>query len=216
MLPQISVIIGHCHPQFTIILQNIIRCNTRLCLVAIASTAVELLQLALSHLPDIIIADIALPGMDPVNLMDQLATIRSPAQFVFSWYYDHEPLVNSFMAIATVSYIARDTAPAEYNIAIRQAMKGTPYCCAQTKKLMNHSATSAIDARREYKLGEKFYELLYCEELGFNCKESAIATELSQQSVRTYRVRYKKLLGSRGFEVLMRALRKNNNRTPDP
>ena len=67
MLPHITVIIGHCHPQFRTILQNIIRSQHRLCLVAIASTAIELLQLAVSHLPDIIIADVALPGMDDLS-----------------------------------------------------------------------------------------------------------------------------------------------------
>ena len=217
MLPPITVIIGHCHPEFGIILRNIIRSHHRLSLVAIASTAAELLQLAVAYLPDVIIADVALPGMDGLNLMACVAAIRQPAQFVFSWHYDHELLLRPLIAMAPVSYIVQDAAPAEYDIAIRQTMQGTPYHCAQTKKLMDNLTTSATNARLAYTPGKKYRFLLYCEVLGFNCKETAIATELTEQSVRTYRTRYKKMLGSRGFEVLIRALERNDdNPLPDP
>jgi len=215
MLPHITVIIGHCHPQFRIILQNIIRSHQRLCLVAIASTAVELIQLALSHVPDIIIADVALPGMDELNLAACLAAIRNPAQFVFSWHYHHESLLRPFIA-RPVSYIARDTAPAEYGIAIRQAMKGTPYVCTQTKKLMDSPAGS-LAASLAKKVDNKYSLLIYCERLGFNCKETAVGTDLSEQSVRIYRTRYKELLGSRSLEILMLVWTKLiENRTSDP
>lgn len=217
MLPQITVIIAHGHPDFKMILQNIIRSEHRLCLMAIASTAVDLLQLAISHLPDIIIADIALPGMDGFGMPAQLAAIRKPPQLVFSWHHPDKPLLKPVIAIPSVSYIGRDAAPTEYVIAIRQAMQGIPYYCTQSKKLIGKPAESAMDEDLPEMFGEKYRLLIYCEILGFSCKETAMSTGLKQQSVRIYRMRYKKLLGSRSFEVLVNTLAKLiGNRTIDP
>ncbi len=217
MLPQITVIIAHCHPDFKLILQNIIRSEHRLCLVAIASTAVELLQLALSHLPDIIIADVALPGMDGLNLMGQLAATRKPAQFIFSWHHLDKLLLKPVIAIPSASYIGRDAAPTEYFIAIKEAMQGIPYYCTQTKKLINKPVESAMDEDLPETFSEKYRVLIYCEILGYSCKETAMATGLSLQSVRIYRTRYKKLLGSRSLEVLVSISAKLiDNRTISP
>jgi DNA-binding NarL/FixJ family response regulator len=217
MLPQITVIIAHCQPEFKLILQNIIRSQHRLCLVAIASTVVELLQLAVAHLPDIIIADIALPGMDGLNTLAQLAAIRKPPQFVFSWHYTDKLLLKPFITIPSLSYIAREAAPTEYVIAIRQAVKGIPYHCTQTKKLIDKPLEPEMDEDLPEMFGERDRLLMCCEILGFSCKETAMATGLSQQSVRIYRMRYKKLLGSRSFEVLVRTwIKLIGNRTIDP
>jgi DNA-binding NarL/FixJ family response regulator len=216
MLQHITVIIGHCHPEFGIILQNIIRSQRRLCLVAIASTAAELLQLAVSHVPDIIIADVALPGMNGLNLVAYVAAIRKPAQFIFSWHYRDKLLIKPFTGLAPVSCIGRDAAPSEYIIAIKQAMLGKPYYCAQTKKIID-TAASPMDEGLPETFGKKYRLLIYCEILGFNCKETAVGTGLKERSVRVYRTRYRKLLGSRSFELLIWAFTKLiDNNTNEP
>lgn len=210
MLTRIKVVIAHCHPQFRMILENIIRSQPGLCLLAVASSAVELLQLTVLHAPDIIVADIALPGMDGLAMLAQLAAISKPPQFVFSWYYPDEPLLKPLIGIATASYMVQDVPPAEYSIAIRQAMRGTPYYCTQTKKLMNMPVAPATDAGLAEGFSEKYLLLIYCEILGYNCKETAMATGLTWESVRTYRKRYRKLIGSRTFEALVRAMTMGN------
>jgi DNA-binding NarL/FixJ family response regulator len=177
---------------------------------AVASSAVELLQLAVFHTPDIIIADVALPGMDGLAMLAQLAAIRKPPQFIFSWRYRDEPLLKPIMAFACASYIVRDAPPMEYGIAIRQAMRGTSYRCTQTKKLMDPPVASPEDAGLIKRFSKKYLLLIYCEILGYNCKETAIAAGLTRESVRTYRKRYKKLIGSRTFEALVRVLTMGN------
>lgn len=208
MLPHITVIIAHCHPQFRIILQNIIRSQPSLNLLAVSTSAVDLLQLMVLHLPDIIVADIALPGMNGLAVLAQLAAISKPSQFIFSWQYHEEPLLRTLIATTPASYIVHDAPPFEYSIAIRQAMKGQPYCCTQTERLINLPAMLPADAGITKGFNEKYQLLFYCEKLGYNCKEAAMATGLSQQSVQTYRKRYKKLLGSGSFEALERVLKK--------
>ena len=212
MPPQITVIIGHCHPLFKLILQNIIRSHTTLYLLAVATTAAELLELALLHLPDVILADVALPGMNEVVTLAEMVAIRKPPRFVFSWQYHNEPLLKPIISVTPASFIVRDAPPLEYSIAITNAMRGISYCCPQTQRLLNMPGTLTADAGVAQRFSEKYLLLFYCEILGYNCKETAIATGLSEQSVKTYRKRYKKLLGSGSSEILLQALLKASDK----
>jgi DNA-binding NarL/FixJ family response regulator len=207
MLPPITAIVAHRHPQFRTILKNVVRSQSRLQVVAVASSAVELRELAKLHSPDIIVADISLPGLPRfVKLIQANASGKSPL-FLFSWRYRDQKLLKLIMNIISASYIVLDAPPAKYGIAIRQAMKGKPYLCEQTQNFLNSGGASPADAILAGKFGGKFLLLISCEILGYNCKEAATASELKWESVRTYRKRYKKLLGSRTFEALIWAFK---------
>jgi DNA-binding NarL/FixJ family response regulator len=141
MLPPTTVIIAHPHLHFRVILQNILQSQSGLCLLAVVSTMVELLEQAVLHTPDIILADIGFTGMDGLSLLAPLTALGKPPKFIFSWQYYEESLLRALMATAPANYIVHDAPPSEYDIAIRQVMKGKSYCCPQTERLVVNNTT---------------------------------------------------------------------------
>jgi DNA-binding NarL/FixJ family response regulator len=201
MLPHITVIIAHRHLYFRTILQNILQAQSGLCVLAVVSTMVELLEQAMLHTPDIILADIGFTGMDGLSLLAPLAAIGKPPKFIFSWQYYEVPLLRALIATAPASYIVHDAPPSEYNIAIRQVIKGLPYCCPQTERLLNSTNMLPFDVDSMFEFNQKYQLLFYCEDLGYKGKEIALGISLTEATVRTYQMEYRKLLGSRSKMV---------------
>jgi DNA-binding NarL/FixJ family response regulator len=163
---------------------------------------VELLEQAVLHTPDIILADIGFTGMDGLSLLAPLTALGKPPKFIFSWQYYEEPLLRALMATAPANYIVHDAPPSEYDIAIRQVMKGKSYCCPQTERLVvNNTTMLPFDANPMFEFNDKYQLLFYCEDLGFKGKEIAIGTDLTEETVRTYQKNYRKQLGSRSKMV---------------
>jgi DNA-binding NarL/FixJ family response regulator len=213
MLPHITVIIAHRHLYFRTILQNILQSQSGLCVLAVVSTMVELLEQAMLHAPDIILADIGFTGMDGLSLLAPLTAISKPPKFIFSWQYYEEPLLRALMAAAPANYIVHDAPPSEYDIAIRQVMKGLPYCCAQTERLIvNNTTMLPFDANPMFEFNLKYQLLFYCEDLGYKCKEMALGSGLTEQSVRTYRKRTIQKVGSRGAEAKKAYFKRNRTK----
>jgi DNA-binding NarL/FixJ family response regulator len=207
MLPHITVIIAHRHPKFRKILRNILQSQSGLCLLAVVSTMAGLLEQAVLHTPDIILADISFTGMDGLSTLAPLAAISKPPKFIFSWKYDQEPLLRALMAAAPANYMVRDVPPSEYDIAIKQVMKGKPYRCKQTQRFINTTMMQSKNIK--HKFNKKYQLLFYCEELGYKCKEMALGSGLTEQSVRTYRKRTMQKVGSRGVEAKKAYFKRN-------
>jgi DNA-binding NarL/FixJ family response regulator len=197
MLPPTTVIIAHSHLKFRTILQNILQSQSGLCVLAAVSTMVELLEQAVLHMPDIILADIGFTGMDGLSLLAPLAALSKPPKFIFSWQYDEVPLLRAVMAAAPANYIVHDAPPSEYDIAVRQVIKGLPYCCPQTERLLNSTNSLPFDVNAMMEFNAKYDLLLYCEDLGYVGKEIARGIALAVGTVRTYQMDYRKELGSR-------------------
>jgi DNA-binding NarL/FixJ family response regulator len=208
MLPPLTVIIGHHHLQFKTILQNIMQSQSGVCVLAVVTTMVELLEQAVLHTPDIILADIGFTGMDGLSLLAPLAAISKPPKFIFSWKYDEEPLLRAVMAAASASYIVHDAPPSEYDLAVRQIMKGQTYGCPQTERLLNSTNLLPFDVNAMIEFNAKYELLLYCEDLGYKGKEIARGIALAEATVRTYQMDYRKELGSRSKMVKEHVLKK--------
>lgn len=202
MLPHITVVIAHRHLYFRTILQNILQAQSGLCVLAVVSTMVELLEQAMLHTPDIILADISFTGMDGLSLLAPLAAISKPPKFIFSWQYHEVPLLRAVMAAAPANYIVHDVPPSEYAVAIRQIMKGLPYSCAQTERLVvNNTTMLPFDANPMFEFNDKYQLLFYCEDLGYESKEIALCIAVTEATVRTYQMNARKRLGSRSKMV---------------
>ena len=69
----INLLIAHSHPVFMVILQNILRSYRGFQIIGKASNAADLLKAATALKPDVIIADIELPGMKDFAALQKLA-----------------------------------------------------------------------------------------------------------------------------------------------
>jgi DNA-binding NarL/FixJ family response regulator len=206
----INLIIAHGHPHFLVILQNIIRSYQGMRVVGKASNLTDLLDVAASLKPDIIIIDIGLPGLKGLTHLQMLSLSCEQAKLIFSWQHEHFPVISLAIQAGCTGCIIQDANPQDYLIAIKQAMKGEVYYCRQTEKVINTQMKEGADSNAlAEELSHTYCRLLYCISLGYNGKETALAMGLSKETVDTYRKDLRKIIGSRSIHAIVNFMKKN-------
>jgi len=206
----INLIIAHSHPHFLFMLQNIIRSYQGFRVVGKTGNYADLMQMATALNPDVIIADIELPGMSGFTALQQLVADLNQPKIILSWGYHHQPFISEAIAAGCAGCIIHDANPAEYHLAIKQAMKGEVFYCSQTERVMNGiknlPGTGNVPAQI---LSETQFKIMYCIWLGYNSKGIALAMDLTKETVDTYRKALRKIVGSLSSAALYSFLKNN-------
>ncbi len=201
MLAHITIVIAHSHPLFRPLLQNTFNSKPGICIAAIVADASGLQKAITRHQPDVIVADISLPGMRQLPQLAVVTQREKPARIIFLWQYCHEPLVRK-MIHNVAGFIVQDASPVEYFAAVKEVMKGNAYYCPQTEKFISFLNNNGNIAASLQKLNEKYLLLLLCTLNDFSIQETAIATDLAESTVETYRKRFKKMIGSNSYAAI--------------
>lgn len=206
----INLIIAHSHPVFLVILQNILRSYQGLHIAGKVTNAAGLLQAAAMLKPDIIIADIALPGMKGITALQKLAVSCSGAKVILSWQHSHQRVLSKAIDAGCAGCIIQEANPAGYHLAIKQAMKGEVFYCDHTERVISAGAKGLRTHATLLEIhSEKYGILLHYIWLGYNIKETAVATGLTIETVYTYRKRLKKIFGSLSAASIESLIKKN-------
>jgi DNA-binding NarL/FixJ family response regulator len=208
MLAHVTIIIAHHHHFFRIILQNILQSYTGLCVLANVDNKADLLEKTKELSPDVIIADIALPGIEENAGLEKLVADCENAKVIVSWRYREEHKVKQAMKTSCAGYIAHDAVPPEYFVAIKQAMKGKVFYCSETERFTSHENSPTGKAGANKQLTKKQLLILYCISLGFTNREIAVSTDLTEHTVSTYRKKFKNMLRPKSSAALENLLRK--------
>ena len=206
MREPVTLLIAHNQPFFRQILQNIFQSQAGFTVIGEVTTAAGLLETAPVLQPDFIIADIALRGMGGFATLQKLVSRCREVKVIISWGYPDEQTITAAMSADFAGYIAHNASPGEYLIAIKQAMKGEVFYCRQTEKLMD--AQNVAPGSSPQLLNEKYCLLIYCIWMGYSSKETAIATDLKESTVNTYKKRVKNLVGSGSLAALESFMKK--------
>ena len=205
----INLIIAHRHPVFVVILQNLLQSYHGLHVTGKASTANSLLEAASRLKPDVIIADIALPGMEGFTALQQLTT-TSQAKIILSWNRDQEAAISEAMLAGCAGCILQEANPTEYYLAIRQAIKGEVFYCDETKRAINtHKNLQPAGDDAAAMLNEKYRMILYCLWLNYKSKDMAIGVKLTKKTIDTYRKKLRKIMGSLSLSAIESLMKKN-------
>jgi two-component system response regulator NreC len=204
----INLIIAHRHPVFVVILQNLLQSYQGLHVIGAASTADSLLEATSRLKPDVIIADIALPGMKDFTALQQLAT-TSQAKIILSWNRKQQAAIRKAMLTGHAGGILQDTNPIEYYLGIQEAVKGNMYYCSETQKVIDiYKKLRGGNSTKAPMLNEKYLILIYSMWLGYKNKETAKAAMLTKKTIDTYRKNLKKEAGSLSFSAIETLMKK--------
>lgn len=155
--------------------------------------------------PDVLLADINLPGIDGVECVRQLSRLLPETRFIMlTVYEDDERLFNSLQAGAD-GYLLKRTAPAKLQEAIRQVRAGgSPMTPQIARRLVQHFRNGKKDEPDLSNLAQREREVLENLAAGRSYKEIAEHLGVSKDTVRTYiRRLYEKLrIHSRNEAVL--------------
>jgi DNA-binding NarL/FixJ family response regulator len=180
------------------ILQNIFRAHEGFVVIGAPDNAAGLQQMITSLRPDVIVADISLPGMEGFAALQNLMARCLEAKLIISWRYRDEDMVIAALPAECAGYIVEDASPAEYIVAARQVMKGKEYLCSQTERLKSPKEVHH----------EIFLTIAYCMWNGYNSKDMATATGLTKETISSYRSLFKKYLGSTSHVAVVNYMRK--------
>jgi len=205
MPTHITIIIAHSQPLLRLLLQNIFSSKPGIAIAAVVANTSGLLKAIAIHRPDIIVADISLPRMRRLPQLAAVAQREKPLRIIFWWKYCHEALVRK-MINNTASFIAEDAPLSAYVVALKEVMKGAIYHCPQTEKLAGSKNDNMIALVQ--KLNEKYVLLLHCVLNNYSIAETATATDLKESTVKTYRKRLKKIIGSYSYAAIENVLKK--------
>jgi NarL family two-component system response regulator LiaR len=89
-----------------------------------AENGVEAIQLAAEHVPDVIIVDLVMPGMDGVEVTRQVKQASPRTQVLVLTSYHQDEHIFPAIRAGALSYLLKDVGPDELAEAVRKAAVG--------------------------------------------------------------------------------------------
>lgn len=172
--------------------------------IAEAADANAALDLARDLRPDIVIMDIAMPGMNGLEatllLKQEMPDIRV---IVLSMHHTNEYVLRA-LKVGASAYLLKDAAPAELELAIRAVARGDTYLSpAVSKQVIEHSLQQ--DQKKvEPVLTPRQSQVLMLVASGHSTKEIAYRLNVNVKTVETHRTQLMERLSINDIAGLVR------------
>lgn len=95
-----------------------------LSVVAEAGSGEEAVQLAAQHIPDVVLMDLVMPGMDGVEATRRVRQVSPRSQVVVLTSYHEDEHIFPALRGGALSYVLKDLSPEELAEAVRKAAQG--------------------------------------------------------------------------------------------
>ncbi len=124
MTEPITVLVVDDHPLVRQGIRAFLETQPDVSVVGEAASGEEALRVLAQHVPDVVLMDLVMPGMDGVEATRQVKRASPRTQvIVLTSYHEDEHIFPAFRAGA-LSYLLKDVSPAELADAIRRAARG--------------------------------------------------------------------------------------------
>jgi DNA-binding NarL/FixJ family response regulator len=153
--------------------------------IAEARNGQELITLTEELMPDVVMTDISMPGMDGIAAIAHLNKSCPQVKLLVLSMYDTVDFVKRAVSSGACGYLMKDAPPYELEQAIRSVMAtGTYFSPAIAQRLLQPSEPTASD-----ELTERQIEILRLIAQGKASKEIAFELGLSPKTVDVHRAR---------------------------
>ncbi len=153
--------------------------------IAEARNGQELITLAEELMPEVVMTDISMPGMDGIAAIARLSKSRPQVRLLVLSMYDTVDFVKRAVASGACGYLMKDAPPFELEQAIRSVMAtGTYFSPMIAQRLLQPSEPTVTD-----ELTERQIEILRLIAQGKASKEIAFELGLSPKTVDVHRAR---------------------------
>lgn len=95
--------------------------------IATVDNGYALIAAATALLPDVIVTDIAMPGLDGIAAVSEILRKNPAARVVFVTVHDEAEMVNKGLAMGVLGYVLKLAAGEELITAIHAALRGEPH-----------------------------------------------------------------------------------------
>ena len=156
--------------------------------VAEASSGDEVLLLTREHLPDVILMDLKMPGLDGVEATRRAKQAHPSTQVIVLTSYHQDEHIFPAIRAGALSYLLKDVGPDELANAVRMAAKGEailhPRVAARVIKEVHGSNLDKPSAFTE--LSDREMEVLKLIAEGMNNAQLAEALGISEKTVKSH------------------------------
>jgi DNA-binding NarL/FixJ family response regulator len=151
----------------------------------------ELIAAVRRHAPDLVVTDIAMPGMDGLAALAALRALDRPPRVLVVSMHDSPDFIRRALQLGAAGYVMKDSSPVEFEHALRSVMAGHPYLSAHVSRRL----AQAGERSPEELLTDRQREILVLLARGQSAKGVAFALGLSPKTVDVHRARIMERLG---------------------
>lgn len=162
---------------------------------------------------DVLLADINMPGMNGIELMQKVRERYSDVKLVLLTMQDQPESVQKAFGVGVHNYLFKTAGAEEVIFAVRQAVSGKPYLCADlTERLINQSTSSFISTSTknvDVEFSRREMEVLSLIAEGYTNEEAADKLFTSRRTVEGHRQAMIDKTGCRNSLALIRFAMRN-------
>ncbi|MBM4275855.1 MAG: response regulator transcription factor [Deltaproteobacteria bacterium] len=201
----IKVLLADDHDIVRAGLRRIVEESGDMEVVAEAADGREAIQLALSKSPDVAVVDLSMPGMDGLEVIDQLKSYFPKLPILILTMHEEEQFVVRAIEAGAMGYITKRVAPDQLVKAIRKLHAGGRYLSNAAAEALALRLAKGMPGRSLLdSLSNREIQVLRGLALGQTSREIAEAYGISIKTVNTYRDRLLKKLNLRNNTELAR------------
>jgi two-component system response regulator NreC len=110
-----------------------------------AGSGIEALNLLKEFTPDVVILDIALPGMRGIDLASEILRLHPETKVIFLTMHKDEEYVHQAMSIGASGYLLKDCMDTEIVVAVHSVLKGRSYLTPMISREILSTYTNKFD-----------------------------------------------------------------------
>lgn len=173
-----------------------------------ASTAAQALEMALQHVPDLVLMDLSLPGRSGLEALSDIRERLPKVRVVMMSMHDDAGHVRDALDRGAAGFVVKDAAPAELEVALRAAHAGQVFLSPQISAKMLAPLITRERPTGIAALSPRQKQILRRLGGGQTTKEIAADLGISVKTVETHRARMMEALGCRrANDLLLLAIR---------
>jgi len=183
---KLKIIIADDHTLFIDGLCLLLQHEPNIQILAIAANGRELMGLLHTHTPDVILADINMPGFNGFEALSRIKSYYPKIKVIMLSTYNEEHLIEKAKAGGANGYLVKNADKAELLNVIALVSQGQS--CFPYKQPVNNSAFNEADAfLKQFQLTKRELELLQFIKQNYTNQQMADHLHLSIYTVETHR-----------------------------
>lgn len=212
-MPSIRILLADDHTVVRDGLRALLERQSDMAVVAEAGDGRECVEVAAAHAPDVVLMDVAMPGMNGIEAARRIITANPRTAVVMLSMHSDESYVLRSLKAGARGYLLKDSPRADILAAVRAASQGRPFLSGKVSRILQEEYVRELESRGledSYELlTDREREILQLLAEGRANKEVAALLNIGLTTVETHRGHILQKLSLHGTaELILYAVRK--------